>query len=1321
MTYITPNIEKYDSVDKLIANENVTKSRFEPLQKLSIKEVLNESFLCIIGEPGVGKSRLIEELLLSISTKEFVTACNASKFNKDNFTNECKYCIIDALDETDENKFFHILNDINQFKKTHPSTNVFFSCRSHYVSTFRQYFVSCEGLHYLEIQKLKQEDIRNVISKFSQNTQDCIDKSPKLFELLRTPRYLNFLIELEEQKIECNTIGDLFEYIILRIIEQALERNKVPNNKNTKILVQRVLEKIALVMEIGRKDSITKDELYTILDELKGNMSQMLIANVDLMYFQNRILIDIGDKLKFENTQLQEYLAAKELCRQNNIESMIYDFSVQKELRHIYPNWFDIIPHISYLSDSETFINTIKLLTSYERNLDSEVFAALTKFVDPDSLLMPQKEELFKLLYENFQHNNVYISWRSEVLRLLTECYSTKCNCVLLVPYENLNKIQLYNIYAILEALCKEMQTLDVSVKEYWTNAAKDLVKSTDVDKQRNAISIFDALLDKAELIELSSSFARWEKDTRNKYIEVTGYGKIAEQQITNIWIEECYKQNPYAINAILYQTDSDVIANLYHKIVEDDKIQEFLNPEGSLSVHYDLYLPKQLEIVWDKDLKTKLVLTKIISLRVQHHHHFTNEDFERIIRTIMLDSDTALEFSKNIESNWDIEHILTKLDSSLIDAVLIKEVEDILSKIDATEWIKDNCIINLVNKIRKDENKKDSISEYISKYKETFDRWDKSPKKVDRNTEIQRKLDEQYKILTDKKKSEDEKIALAYELSKNTEYLSNQDTTPFVDVVATYFDSINLDAVTIKRNSNDSHAISPELCNLPIFIRTLYKLGLKDHLYKYRMLIAKSLPALFCTYEFNDNEIREIYKQIIGKINQEEKYELVQWWTSRTDDFMNFHHENIISCITEYGIDVLSYKLEEYVEDYLKNQDINHISAASKSLELIATNKYCHWTLNDYKSVFDRLSNEDVDSLKMMCNSIVIEMFQDQDAILWRINYLKTHKIKSLDSQSGYARAISPAESEMVSPNPSLFRCFMPIVGNEYLDEQMFDLFCFVLSFVEDYRYREYAEYLLKQTCLYFTMTGECSNFIRLRNEVAKCNFTKPIYMLNSIMAKAELLLMQNSSDKISNAVRLYNRCLEKTYLPIKNEYDLRKQFLLVKQEVQKVIQDEGIYSVVRQENLSEDFIQRELKNTIISKCCQMGLVEVRIDREVALQDNKRTDILISYGMCRPIMIELKLLNNHEIQNDSERYKYKKKFIQYMKATNACLSVFWIFDVKKPNSYMKKFNKLEEEYSDLNDTIVMLSDCKCSSETETGISDRGKKGKKKQCISKSY
>ena len=137
--------------------------------------------------------------------------------------------------------------------------------------------------------------------------------------------------------------------IIESSIQSAIsKRLDIKKNESFRILIQRVLEKVAFIMEISRKDQITKDELYTILDGVKGNMAQMLLANFDILFFENRILKDTNGTLKFESTEIQEYLAAKELCRQDNIESVLYDVAVQKELKHIYPNWYDVIPHISY-------------------------------------------------------------------------------------------------------------------------------------------------------------------------------------------------------------------------------------------------------------------------------------------------------------------------------------------------------------------------------------------------------------------------------------------------------------------------------------------------------------------------------------------------------------------------------------------------------------------------------------------------------------------------------------------------------------------------------------------------------------------------------------------------------------------------------------------------------------------------------------------------------------------------------------------------------------------------------------------------------------
>ena len=91
--------------------------------------------------------------------------------------------------------------------------------------------------------------------------------------------------------------------------------------------------------------------------------------------------------------------------------------------------------------------------------------------------------------------------------------------------------------------------------------------------------------------------------------------------------------------------------------------------------------------------------------------------------------------------------------------------------------------------------------------------------------------------------------------------------------------------------------------------------------------------------------------------------------------------------------------------------------------------------------------------------------------------------------------------------------------------------------------------------------------------------------------------------------------------------------------------------------------------------------------------------------------MVELKLLHNKEIQEEKKRKEYRNKFIQYTNATGACLSVFWVFDVHRESSKRSEFEKLKLEYKNLRHTSVLLTDCKCSSGIETGLS------KKQTCL----
>lgn len=1147
----------------------------------------------------------------------------------------------------------------------------------------------------------------NVISgncNCSEATLANINKSPKLKELITIPRYLTFLLEYIKQKGECLNIGELFEYMIVCSIKAAIEAHKgIQNTESIRILLQRLLEKMAFVMEISRKDQISKDELYTILDGIKGNMTQMFIANFDLLYFESRILKDTDGTLQFENTELQEYLAAKELCRQDDIESVLYDVAVHKELKHIYPNWYDVIPHISYSKDRiHTFINVFRLIISYESNLENVAFENLLKYVDPSVLSIQQKEELFSIIFEHYQRIPAYIMWKSSMSNLLQKCYTINCDSQIILSHDKLNKIQLSNVTVTLDAIVEVKKHSD-GIYNYWRQAANYLMGTDDNENKLAALNLYNALKCVDELIQLSESYSYFTKKLKEKYCEVTGYMRIADNRVVDCWLNDCYISNPYAINAVLYIEDLPTLIYAYSKIIEDGKLCEFFNEKGSLAVFYDLHLKSQFDIAWKGNTENKELITRIITSFISNQSYTTHSEINAIIKQILFNETTGQLFIKSFDGIWDLEDLFRRFDAELIDIELISSLDKSLSEAHVEPWYINDILTNLINKIRKDKDKKDSIAEYVERYADTFKRWDEESiktgnKKTDSHNQ---QLIKAYEVLSDANVSQYDKYEAVNKLSDNIEFVKAQNTAPLIDIIKAFFDELDLDKMILERKTHNSFTLPWALPKIPAFIKVLYHLGINDLLNRYRITLAKTLPYFCVTRNYDTNEIRDIYKSVIGSISDDEKQQLVKWWKDRKDDFMNISSDDICMCITDYSIDALYYKLEEYVEQYIEHTDLDYSIAAAKALDIISNGDY-GWNIGRYRKLFSLLEDESITSVKMQCNEIMIEKFQDSEAITWRINYLKNNVIRSSHNETGEFRPISQEEAEIISTKPYMFRCFMRIKENEALAEQMLNLFDFGLKLCVNSKTQQYAYYLLNQIYHFFVDLNKIHYISMLREKVEKLNKKNVSYLATNIMNNAEMLFLKNEKTNIGKAVKRYNKCIEDSHLSIRNDGDLRRYFTQIYCEVQKEIQDQGIYALVRQDLLNEDFIQRELKNTIINKCCQMGLEAVKVDREVALQDNKRTDILIRYGMCNPIMIELKLLHNNEIQQNSKRHKYKEKFIQYINATNPCLSVFWVFDVHKGGNY-SKFDELKEEYKDLHYTLVLLTDCKCSS-IETGI-----------------
>ena len=305
----------------------------------------------------------------------------------------------------------------------------------------------------------------------------------------------------------------------------------------------------------------------------------------------------------------------------------------------------------------------------------------------------------------------------------------------------------------------------------------------------------------------------------------------------------------------------------------------------------------------------------------MENHSYATHNDINTIVKQILLEETTGVLFIKCFSDSWDLEKLFRDFDAELVDSELLSSVEKLLKETSIEDWNVNEILISLVGKIRNDEAKRSSITEYISRYTETFERWNKASQKAEdeKVNSHDQQLIKAYEILSDSKVSNSYKYEAALELSQNIDFVQRQDfTQPLVNVIAIFFDEIDLNKMILEKTSENSFSLSESLMKIPYYVKAICQLGVPDSLKSYRNILAKTLPIVCCTTNLDAHEIRGIYRSVIGSFSEKEKAELVEWWASRKDDFMNISSEDVFTCITDYGIDELSYKLEEYIEQYI-------------------------------------------------------------------------------------------------------------------------------------------------------------------------------------------------------------------------------------------------------------------------------------------------------------------------------------------------------------------------------------------------------------------
>ncbi len=250
---------------------------------------------------------------------------------------------------------------------------------------------------------------------------------------------------------------------------------------------------------------------------------------------------------------------------------------------------------------------------------------------------------------------------------------------------------------------------------------------------------------------------------------------------------------------------------------------------------------------------------------------------------------------------------------------------------------------------------------------------------------------------------------------------------------------------------------------------------------------------------------------------------------------------------------------------------------------------------------------------------------------------------------------------------------------------------------------YLPYAQYLWDIVVSYFHNLRETKSYIHLKDledyilkhsSEEGMNWFK--YKLHKL--RAEYMRYIGKPQSIAECIKKYNKLKEAQYLDIVTSTDLVELVKrVINEDLKRWVEDEGYYRVIQkargqQETLIQETIKTQFENGLLKRGLRN---KCDIIREHQLLDGKKIDFLISYGFTGPVLIETKRLDNQEIVNDRKRKEYKKKLLQYIKATQSALGIFLIFRINDKYALKDYLPKVKEVYEDCHNNVeIMELDC---------------------------
>lgn len=425
---------------------------FKPTRHLLESVIQEKKRIVLLGDAGSGKSTLLKNLAhaLDSETSQYIPVfCHLNTYTTEtkledflseswpNIPKELAVVIIDGLDEIQPQHFNSVVRKIIAFSDKYPETRMVVSCRSNFyelplqgtagtLSGFDPYFItdfnSSDVKAYLESKGLIKD-----VDAFIQSVHDN-----HLEDIFKKPFFLMLLANVYAEQTNLSiSRSKLYELYIESRINLDKTHFKTTRDITSSEEVLKLLEKVALSMEILAKNFITEKELSQIISIEQNNTIKYCSA------FKKSERDN--QTWQFEHNNIQEYLAARGLAN--------LSFTKIKQFITFKPSHKKLIP---------SWINTLTFLFSI-LEVDDGKFKKLIKW-----MLDNEKEVIVKM-----EREQVPVIVREKIFIQIFNLYKKRNIAI----HSNL-----YN-YSSLAHFAQSDKSIAFLLKELETQKNKEIVK----------------------------------------------------------------------------------------------------------------------------------------------------------------------------------------------------------------------------------------------------------------------------------------------------------------------------------------------------------------------------------------------------------------------------------------------------------------------------------------------------------------------------------------------------------------------------------------------------------------------------------------------------------------------------------------------------------------------------------------------------------------------------------------------------------------------------------------------------------------------------